>query len=190
MRLSYYELRSLIERGVIDAPFSQLNGASIDVRISDTLLVEAKPDGPGPHLVDVTDKQNLQLPKFQEIKMDAAGYALRPGGCVLVATVERFRLPFDITCELRLKSTIARCFTNHLFASWCDPGWGFEVTGDTRLTMELHNCMQYHYMRLVPNMKIGQMIFERVSPVPRDQSYAVVGQYNGTSDVAVSRGVQ
>jgi deoxycytidine triphosphate deaminase len=50
--------------------------------------------------------------------------------------------------------------------------------------------MQYHYMRLVPNMKIGQMIFERVTPVPRDQSYAVRGQYNGTSDVAMSRGVR
>lgn len=196
MLLTHYDLLDLVADGAIDAPLDQINsdhvnGASIDVRIGPTLLVEDKPDfsRPDAFIVDVSDKRDLRLPSFREIRMGEAGYTLRPGGCALAATVERFRLPLNIACEFKLKSTIARCFLNNMLATWCDPGWGFESDADTRLTLELHNCMENHYFRLRPGMKIGQMVFFRGKPVPRDRSYIVRGQYNGTDTVAVSRGV-
>lgn len=197
MLLSYHELIELVEAGVIDAPLENVhdcpvNGTSIDVRIGGTLLVETHPDlsRPCSHVVDLSDKANPRLPAFETVVIDPGrGYDLRPGGCALGATVERFRLPLDISCEFKLKSGVARCFLNNMLATWCDPGWGYEVAGDTRLTLEIHNCMQRHFFRLYPGMKLGQMVFYRSKPVPRDRSYAVRGQYNGTDTVAVSRGV-
>lgn len=196
MLLTYLDLIDLVDAGAIDVPrdrinFDDINGASIDVHIGPTLLVEDRPDfsRPDSFVVDVSDKKNFLLPRFKEITMDEGGYLLRPGGCALAATVERFRLPLDVACEFKLKSTIARCFMDNMLATWCDPGWGFESDADTRLTLELHNCMEYHYFRLRPGMKIGQMVFSRGKPVPRDRSYAVRGQYNGTDTVAVSRGI-
>ena len=192
MLLTYLDLIDLVDAGAIDAPLEHVNGASIDVRIGPTILVEDTPDfsRPDAFIVDVSDKTDLRLPSFREIRMTEAGHTLRPGGCALAATVERFRLPPDIACEFKLKSTIARCFLNNMLATWCDPSWGYESEADTRLTLELHNCMEYHYFRLRPGMKIGQMVFFRGKPVPRDRSYAVRGQYNGTDTVTTSRGVQ
>lgn len=198
MLLSYHELVDLVLAGVIDVPLENVhdcpvNGTSIDIRISGSLLVEAHPDlsRPESHVVDVSDKANLRLPAFEKIEVDpVSGYELRPGGCALGVTVERFRLPYDISCEMKLKSSIARCFLNNMLATWCDPGWGYETEGDTRLTLEIHNCLLWHYFRLYPGMKIGQMVFFRSKPVPRDRSYAVRGQYNGTADVAECRGVK
>jgi dCTP deaminase len=44
--------------------------------------------------------------------------------------------------------------------------------------MELHSLRKFHPIPLWPGMKIGQMVFSRMSKVP-DRSYAVVGHYNG-----------
>ncbi len=191
MLLSYNELLDLVAQGVIDAPESQINGASIDIRIQKEIHVETRPvypEGVGAvPTVDITDKNHRILPAFHRITMGPEGYLIPPGGCVLAATIERFRLPPDITSELRIKSTPARCFLNNILATWCDPWWGYETEDDTCLTLELVNQMRYHWFRIVPGMSVGQMIFNRVTPVPRDRGYAVRGSYNGTARAEVSR---
>lgn len=191
MLLSYDELRDLVARGVIDAPESQINGASIDIRLQKEIQIEARPVYPeeagAVPTVDITDKAHRILPMFNRITMGPEGYLIPPGGGVLAATMERFRLPPNIASEFRIKSTPARCFLNNILATWCDPWWGYESEADTCLTLELVNQMSYHWFRIVPGMSVGQMIFYRVAPVPRDRGYAVRGSYNGTAQVAVSR---
>lgn len=191
MLLSYNELCELVDRGVIDAPFEQVNGASIDVRIQAEILVEAQPMYPqgigAVPTVDITDKANRILPSMTRVVMGPEGYLIPPGGCVLASTMERFRLPPDIAAELRVRSTPARCFLNNILATWCDPWWGYESTSDTCLTLELINQLRFHWFRIIPGMSVGQMIFSRVTPVPRERGYMTRGNYNGTAQVTMSR---
>lgn len=179
MLLSYLELVELVNAGVINAPLENINGASIDVTLDDTLLIE-KPE----FLGKIVDLSRKQFPEMRSVIMDDEGYALEPGQFVLASTREIFNLPNDIACEFKLKSSTARAGLNNMLATMCDPTWNH-----SKLTLELQNCLQYHILMLVPGMKIGQMIFYRVKEVPEANSYATNGRYNNTMEVTASKGV-
>jgi dCTP deaminase len=179
MLLSYYELYELMAFGVIDADPDNINGTSIDVRLDRTILVELEKKEIG--IVDPSQKQSHET---IAIEMPDSGYLMMPGQCVLASTVETFNLPDDLSCEFKLKSSMARVFLNNMLATWGDPWWH-----NSKMTLELKNDLQYNAILLKPNMKIGQMIFWRSEPVPEDRSYKVRGQYNNTTTVTASRGV-
>jgi len=71
-----------------------------------------------------------------------------------------------------LKSSRAREGYENLHAGYADPGWHGSV-----LTLELKNSRQLLPLPLYPGMKIGQMVFFRMSQKPV-LSYAVTGSYN------------
>lgn len=179
MLLSYLELVELVNADVINAPLENVNGASIDVTLDSTLLVE-KPE----FLGKIVDLSRKQFPEMNSIIMDDEGYALEPGQFVLASTREVFNLPNDIACEFKLKSSAARGGLNHSLAGFADPGWH-----NSKLTLELQNILQYHILMLVPGMKIGQMVFYRCKEVPEANSYATNGRYNNTMEVTASKGV-
>jgi dCTP deaminase len=81
-----------------------------------------------------------------------------------------------------LKSSRAREGLQHLFAGWCDPGWN-----GSRLTLELKNVRQLHWIGIYPGLKIGQMKFMKMDSTPL-ASYAETGRYNGDQTVKGSRG--
>ena len=182
MRLSYYELKELVDQGVITADPDLINGASIDVRLHDTILVEAQTQQTlqGYPVVDLTQKES---PSFVTMNIDH-GYIVLPGQCLLASTQEIFNLPDDICCDFKLKSSVGRVFLNHMKAGFCDPLWT-----NSRLTLELHNCLQHHAIFIKTGLKIGQMTFDRVKPVPHEHSYAIKGRYNHTTEVTASKGV-
>ena len=178
MLLTYIELQALVEQGAVQAPLDQLNGASIDLTLGDSLLVE----GPGRHPVDLARKQS---PNFIELLPDESGrWRLRPGDFALVNTREVFNLPDDVAFAMRLKSSTARAGLNASLAGWADPGW----TGGT-LTIQIKNLLSRHELILTPNMKIAQAIFHRGEPVPSEKSYAVTGHYNNTLKPTAARGI-
>lgn len=179
MLLSYIELVELVEAGVIDANPENINGASIDVTLGDTILVEKVQYGSP--VIDLSKKQS---PEMVSLIIDPAGYIMQPGQFVLASTQETFNLPNDISSEFKLKSSGARVALNNMLATWCDPCWY-----NSKLTLELNNCLQYNSILLKPGMKIGQMIFFRVTPVPEEHSYAVKGRYNNTTEVTESKGI-
>jgi deoxycytidine triphosphate deaminase len=76
----------------------------------------------------------------------------------------------------------AREGLQHLLAGWCDPGWN-----GSRLTLELKNVRQLHWVGIYPGLRIGQMKFMRMDSTPL-ASYADVGRYNGDVTVTSSRG--
>ena len=184
MLLSYYELKELVDQGVITADPDLINGTSIDVRLHDTIMVEAETQlqhaVQGYPVVDLSKKQS---PSFITMNIDH-GYIVLPGQCLLASTQEIFNLPNDISCEFKLKSSIARTFLNCMLATWCDPTWS-----NSRLTLELHNCLQHNAVLVKTGMKIGQMIFYYSKPVPSENSYSVKGRYNNTTEVTASKGV-
>jgi dCTP deaminase len=183
MLLSYYELCKLVKTGVIDAPMENINGASIDIRLDKEILVESS----SAELIDLS-KSGTPDNCWDRETIDEKGFIMAPGEFILANSIEKFRLPLDIACEFRLRSSIARNFLNASLAMWCDPAWGLKSEDDTRLTLELFNTSNCKRLLLKEGFRVGQMIFWRTQPVPEELSYAKRGRYNGTSSVQASLG--
>lgn len=165
MILADWQITAYCEAGMV-TPFDPalVNPASLDVRLGDKLLIESA--------------VSLELVPFL---LDGQPYLLRPGQFVLAETMETFHLPDDIAAQFMLKSSRAREGLEHLMAGYCDPGWH-----DSRLTMELHNSRQLHPITIWPGMRIGQMVFHRMSAYPI-HTYAQTGRYNNDATVQGSK---
>lgn len=176
MLLSYEELCQIAEQGVIEGVnLKDVNGTSIDVYLGSEIMVERWNENG--RVVSLQDKQRLDM---VVVDISEKGYYdLQPGEFILAHTREKFNLPADLSAEFKLNSSGARIGLENALATWCDPHWHGSV-----LTLELKNLTRYHTIRLHHGCRIGQMIFHRSAPVPKDKSYAVRGRYNG--DLSVS----
>jgi deoxycytidine triphosphate deaminase len=108
-------------------------------------------------------------------------YDLVPGQFILAQTIEVFHMPEDIAGLFFLKSSRAREGYENLHAGYADPGWH-----GSALTLELKNARQLQPLPIYPGLKIGQMVFWRMSAKPA-LSYAVTGSYNNDKLVAASK---
>lgn len=146
-----------------------VNPASIDVLLGPLLLIES-----------------VQSPELVPYPLEGHSqenpYMLAPGQFVLGQTEEVFNLPNNVAAEFRLKSSRAREGLDQALAVWADPGWSGSV-----LTVELRNNRQLHHIPLWPGMRIGQMIFHRMSSAPVND-YLQTGRYNGDRIVTASKG--
>lgn len=176
MLLSYNELCNLVDAGVISGvKHEAINAASIDVHLGSDLYIERYND----HRLQVVDIAKRTNFSAQKLSIEGHYYDMAPEEFILASTAEKFYLPDDIVAEFRLKSSGARSGLENSFACYCDPGWNGSV-----LTLELKNQLRFHSLRLTDGMPIGQMIFYRVSPVPKDRSYAARGRYNNDTSVS------
>ena len=176
--VTYNGLARLVERGVVEgAEPGQINGASIDIRLGDNLLIE---DSVRANYVDLHLRQG---PRMARAELDHNGvWALRPGQFALANTMERFHLPDDVAFEYKLKSSLARGGLNHSLAGWADPGFH-----NATLTLELQNALQYHTLILRPGMFIGQLVFWHGEHVPEEKSYRRRGRYNNQTTATESK---
>ncbi|MGL5014191.1 MAG: dCTP deaminase [Bacteroidales bacterium] len=172
--LSSPRLHQLIEEGVIDALHDHVNSASIDVRIGNVILMEdhCKHKGSGVHPVPI-DIAAKQSPAFHEVEIPEEGIIIEPGQTFLAATMETFNLPNTISARFDLRSSVGRCFLEHMQAGFADAGWH-----GAQLTMEFKNMNQFHRLLIKPGMRVGQMIFFEHEDAGAD-SYAIKGNYNG-----------
>ncbi|MGL4352803.1 MAG: dCTP deaminase [Aeromonas popoffii] len=177
--LSSPRLHQLIEEGVIDALHDNVNSASIDVRIGNKILME-KPNYRelgGRVVADIhempVDIAAKESPVFTEIEIPEEGLIIEPGQAFLAATMETFNLPNTISCRFDLRSSVGRCFLEHMQAGFADAGWH-----GAQLTMEFKNMNQFHRLLIKPGMRVGQMIFFEHEDAGAD-SYAIKGNYNG-----------
>ncbi len=115
----------------------QVNSASYDVRVSDHWICPTR------------DPEEFKAPSVK----------LFPGEVVLACTHEWVKIPRDVACDLKLKSTLGRLWINHSLAGWCDPG--FE--GD--ITLELQNLGPIPFV-LEANRRIAQLIFMAMESEP------------------------
>jgi len=167
--LADWEIRSLCEGSQMVWPFCPelLNPASIDVVLGDEIMIE------------VADQREM-------IRMNIADrtaedpYWMLPGEFCLAETRETFSLPESLSAQFVLKSSRAREGYENLLAGWCDPGWH-----GSKLTLELVNARRHWRLPLYPGLKIGQMVFLRMSSVPI-HSYALTGRYNKHRNVMPS----
>ncbi|WWZ74796.1 dCTP deaminase [Proteus phage J3S] len=182
--LSSKQIHKLIDDGVIDGLHENVNSSSLDIRIGNKILIEA------PEVIEAVtttgmtlykdtirlapiDMDNKKSPEFKEVEIPEEGLIIHPGDFFLAHTIETFNLPNNISCEFKLRSSVARCGLQHMLAGWCDAGWH-----GAQLTMEFKNELKYHRLLLKPNMRIGQIVFFEHEPVDDEDSYAVKGNYN------------
>ena len=115
----------------------QVNSASYDIRVSDHWICPTR------------DPEEFRAPRIK----------LFPREVVLASTLELVRVPRDVACDLKLKSTLGRLWINHSLAGWCDPG--FE--GD--ITLELQNLGPQPFV-LEAGRRIAQLIFIAMESIP------------------------
>ena len=115
----------------------QVNSASYDVRVGDHWICPTR---------------NPQ--EFEESRIK-----LFPGEVVLASTLEYVRIPRDVACDLKLKSTLGRLWINHSLAGWCDPGF------EGNITLELQN-LGPEPLVLEAGRRIAQLIFIAMETAP------------------------
>lgn len=171
MLLTHDEIVSLVASGVVrGSREGAVNGASVDVHLSDHFLLEGRPDSQR-MTIDVARRET---PQFWETTVPPGHtIAMTPGQFALASTVESFFLPNDIAALFVMKSSVARCGLDQMNAAWCHPGW----SGST-LTLELMNVLRSHTLKLTPGMAIGQMVFFRGTTVPQEALYSKRGTFN------------
>jgi deoxycytidine triphosphate deaminase len=123
--------------GVTPFEESQVNAASYDVRVSDHWICPTR------------DPEELWAPQIK----------LFPGEVVLASTMEHVRIPRDVACDLKLKSTLGRVWINHSLAGWCDPGF------EGNITLELQNLGPQPFV-LEAGRRIAQLIFIAMESEP------------------------
>ena len=164
-----FEIVCLARRGMVNPYDPELvNPASLDVRLGENLLVEI----PSSYaLVPYSIAGHTQEKPFM----------LQPHEFVLAETLERFEIPNVVAGQLALKSSRAREGIEHLMAGYVDPGYC------GRLTLELQNARSMHPVPLWPGMRIGQIVFHKMSLLP-NKDYSVTGRYQGDLKVQPSKG--
>jgi dCTP deaminase len=177
--LSYSLLVDLVRDGVIDSPIENINGASMDITLDSSIMIESSSNCMPVNL------KSKGSPSMIVTHMPELGYQLEPGEFILASSRETFNLPNNIACEYKLKSSLARSGLQHLLAGWCDPGWK-----NSKLTLELKNVTSNHPLIISPGMKIGQMVFFTCDPVPDEHSYTNKGQYNNQDSVTKNKGLR
>ena len=155
-----WEIKARCQKSQMVAPFDAelLNPASLDLRLGLHLMVE-----------NICDPELLRIDISDKTADDP--FMLQPGEFCLAETLELFNLPDDICSTFLLKSSRAREGYDHALAGFADPGWS-----NSRLTVELKNNRLHHSLPLYPGLKIGQMVFHRMTPPLR--SYRETGHYN------------
>lgn len=163
------EIHDLIQSGMVQNYDPELiNPASLDLRLGNLVMLES-----------VQGHQMIPL-DISNYTVDHP-YELVPGQFILAQTVEVFSMPENIAGLFFLKSSRAREGYENLHAGYADPGWH-----GSALTLELKNARQLQPLPIYPGLKIGQMVFFRMSAKPA-LSYAQVGHYNNDKLVAASK---
>ncbi|EKD22599.1 MAG: dCTP deaminase [uncultured bacterium] len=176
--LSALEILELIEQGVIENVRegainyrADINATSIDIHLGNDFLLE-EPDVPEFNIIDLSKRER---PLMSEA---INSVILKPGQFCLGNSIEVFHLPDNISAQYMLKSSHARAGLEHSLAGWCDASWH-----NSTLTLELKNNLEYHQLKLVSGMPIGQMIFFRHKIVPKEFLYRNKGRYNNDETV-------
>jgi len=144
----------------------QIQDASIDVRLSDKLRLPFHLEGQilAPH-----ERITTQLLGTEET-IPRGGYNLVSGQFVLGSTYEKVSLPLHLAARIEGKSSLARLgLLIHFTSGHIAPGF------DGIIVLEMLNHGP-NTIALMPQMPIGQLIFEKLSMLP---GKAYSGRYRG-----------
>lgn len=170
MILSDGTLKELIEKRYIEIePLSegQIQPASVDLRLSNYYLK-----------VDENMLETIDLEKeivYQEIIRDEI--IIPPHSFLLATTLEKIKLPPDITAFVEGRSSIGRMGLFIQNAGWVDPGYNGSIT------LELYNANRLP-IKLYSGRRVCQLVFARMD---RDALIPYSGKYQNSLKATGSR---
>lgn len=218
MLLSYNQLVSLVNQGVVDADENNVNGTSIDLRLGPKLLIEIPPTPVCPECHASFESQRWLIKGVD-------GSELECPNCWAQEPSNMFTKPIDPTdpeqklnfreedCtdgfilepgDVCLASTVEvfnlprdvsadyklKSSMARVFLEHLTAGWCDPGWNGSNLTLELKNMTRYHRILLTAGMKIGQIVLMSHEPVPENRSYRARGQYNGDKGPTPSKGIR
>lgn len=162
-----WQIKKLAKESGLIKPYrsEQLNPASYDVVLGDTVLIETPGDDGVWTKVDISSKPLM----------------LEPNEFVLAHTQEMVNIPENLEAIFCLKSSRGREGYNHALAAYIDPGFS------GRVTLELKNYSRYRCLPLKAGMRIGQLRFSVINGTPL-HDYSQTGRYQGAKTVEFSKG--
>ena len=152
----------------------EIGASSIDLTLSDTLLIMPKPEDAGDIVepskasFDVMVEMNQRCTRRPAPKSDP--FTLMPGQFVLGWTEQRIELPTSLAGRVEGKSSIARLgLSAHISAPTVNAGY------QGQLCLEMYNAGPFR-IQLHAGMQIAQLVLELVV-LPPKEGYA--GQFQG-----------
>lgn len=128
-----------------------------------------------PASYDVTLGNHWICPTREPEEFHADELVLFPGEVVLATTQEFVKLPRDVVCDLKLKSSLGRLWLNHSLSGWIDCNFQGQVT------LELQNLGPYP-RKLRAGMRVAQLVFLAMeSPPEIAYGEGGKGNYQGQS---------
>jgi dCTP deaminase len=116
-------------------------------------------DQVNPASYDVTLGDHWICPTRDPEETVADSITLFPGEVILATTREYLKMPRDVVCDLKLKSSLGRLWLNHSLSGWIDCNFQGQVT------LELQNLGPYP-RKLYTGMRIAQLIFISMESPP------------------------
>lgn len=184
MILSDTDILAALETGELvieplDDIDTQVQPASVDVRLGDTFLEFQRANVPYIHPDGVDD---LEQYVTETVVEDGEDFILHPGDFVLGTTKERVAMPADLVGSVEGRSSLGRlAIVVHATAGWVDNGYNGEIT------LELANLGKIP-VALTPGMRVAQLvIMETRSPAERPYGDARGSKYDGQTGPTMSR---
>ena len=117
------------------------------------------PEHVNPASYDVTIGDHWICPTREPQESRSAEFTLFPGEVILATTQEFVKLPRDVVCDLKLKSSLGRLWLNHSLSGWIDCNFQGQIT------LELQNLGPYP-RRLRAGMRVAQLVFMAMESPP------------------------
>lgn len=165
MILNDSSLGLLSAENFLVTPFNpnHVGPCSIDLTLSDTVLVESCDDKNGP---------------WCSVNIDN-GYKIAPKQFFLASTAETVAIPPDCCGQIILRSSTARAGINSLYAGFIDPGFVGTIT------LELVNELQLSHFEVQTGQRLIQLIIHSLNE-PAVCPYEIKGNYQNQSAVTPS----
>lgn len=159
----------------------QLQPASVDVRLGSDFIIW---NGTGREIdsrrapsFDASDGRCL-IPDCERRVAGDHGFVILPGSFVLGTTVERVKIPANLSATVEGRSSIGRLgIAVHVTAGFIDPGF------EGQITFEIVN-FNPNPVRLWPGMRVAQLVFSTMQN-PARKPYA--GKYQGQVGTTASK---
>lgn len=169
MILSDRTIKELLEKGELGIDpldYSQIEPASVDLRLGDTFLVPRATAG----ICSMSEP-----PEYEETQ--AEEFIIPTRGFVLATTREVIRLPNYLTAFVEGRSSVGRLGLFIQNAGWVDPGF------EGAITLELYNANSAP-MRIEAGRRICQLVLAKADQVV-ERPYC--GKYQGQRMTTGSR---
>ena len=177
MILSRVAINAEIDEGrlrITPLTSSQIGVSSVDLTLSERLLLMPKPEDAGPIVEPAKDGFDVMKEMYDrcEVRLlrESDPYTLFPGEFVLAWTKEQIELPTSLAGRVEGKSSIARLgLSAHISAPTVMAGYRGS------LCLEMYNSGPFR-IQLHAGMQIAQLVLELVVLPPRE---GYVGQFQG-----------